>query len=209
MINLKYSFILLFACLFSNLALAQDDDKKDPIPIGTFKLSLIAGLNAAQINGDDIAGYNKVGLEAGGEISYRIKESWMPSVSILYSQKGSRSEPRLDGYLTHYRLNYVSIPVMMHYLDGGIRISGGLSYNRLLSSDFLQRDFDETTERAPYYRNTDINVILGFGYFTSNHWGFDLRWSNSTFSIVDIDFGNIINEPQINRVLTFRTLYQF
>jgi len=209
MINLKYSFILLFVLSFSTLVVAQDDNQKDEIPIGTFKLGLIAGLNAAQINGDDIAGYNKLGLEAGAEVSYRIKESWMPSVSILFSQKGSRSEPRLDGFLTHYKLNYVSVPVMMHYMDGGVRISGGLSYNRLISTYFLQRDFDETAEREPYYRNTDINVILGFGYFTGNNWGFDLRWSNSTFSIVNIDFGNIINEPQINRLLTFRTIYLF
>ena len=208
--KLKYCFILLFVFCFSNLVIAQDDDdKKDEIPIGTFKLSLIAGLNAAQINGDDLAGYNKLGLEAGMEVSYRLKESWMASVSILSSQKGSRSEPRLDLFLTHYKLNYVSIPVMMHYMDGGVRISGGLSYNRLLSSYFLQRDFDETADRTPYYRDNDINVVLGFGYFTNSHWGFDLTWSNSVFSIVDIDIGNIINERQINRLLTFRTIYQF
>jgi len=187
-------------------ALAKGGD----IPIGTFKLGIVAGLNAAQVDGDALAGYNKLALLGGLEVSYRIKERWMPSLGILYSQKGSRSETVPSGrfYETHYKLDYIDIPVLMNYIDGGIRISGGLSYGRLINTNILIDDIIETEDRAPYYRNSDFGVVLGFGYYIDKHWGFDLRWSQSIRSIVDIDYGNIINQPQINKFLSFRAIYQ-
>lgn len=205
---------ILLCCLLALMpffANAQEDEKPDEqqIPLNTFQAGLILGFNAGQIDGDDLAGYNKLGIVAGGQVAYRLRESWMPSVSILFSQKGSRSQPQLDGFLTNYSLNYVEVPVVLNYMDGGIRISGGLSYGRLLSLDLLQRDIDETNLRTPYYRDTDISTVLGFGYFINKNWGFDFRWTRSIFSTVNIDFGNVINERQINKTLSFRAIYLF
>lgn len=207
----RKQILLLIVAILGTCTLQAQDEKDDRynIPIGTFKLSLVAGLNAAQIDGDALAGYNKVGLMGGLRVGYRIKKSWMPSFGILYTQKGSRSQTRLDLFDTNYKLDYVEIPVMMNFMDKGVRISGGLAYGRLLNINIIQQDFDETDLRAPYYRNNDISTVLGFGYFINDNWGFDLRWTRSIFSIVDIEVGNVINERQINKFLSFRALYQF
>lgn len=182
------------------------------IPIGTFKAGLVIGLNAAQVDGDDLAGYNKLGIMGGGVVSYRVSDIWMPSVGIFFSQKGSRSDilSNPNGFPeTHYQLNYIEVPLMLNYIDGGIRISGGFSYGRLLNLDIVVNDVDETSEREAYYRNNDFSGVLGFGYFINKHWGFDLRWATSLVSIVDTNVGNVINERQVNKYISFRAIYQF
>lgn len=217
---MRYFILILgMIAMMSAPVLAQDDDdnkesalaKGGDIPIGTFKLGVMVGLNAAQVDGDALAGYNKLALLAGLEVSYRTSERWMPSLGINYSQKGSRSETVPSGlfYETHYQLDYIEVPVLMNYVDGGIRISGGLAYGRLIGVDIMIDDIIETEDRAPYYRENDFGVVLGFGYYIDKHWGFDLRWQQSFISIVDLDVGNVINQPQINKFLSFRAIYQF
>ena len=50
---------------------------------------VIAGTNLSQIEGDGIAGYNKVGANVGAIVYARLKGPWAASMEILYSQKGS------------------------------------------------------------------------------------------------------------------------
>lgn len=209
--------LFLIACLLccATFAWTQTDDAPDDrnaeIPLRTFRLGLVAGINAAQVDGDDLAGYNKLGLLVGGRVTYRTSENWMPSMGIFYSQKGSRSELVLSGnfFETHYQLDYIEVPVMMNFMDGGVRISGGLSYARLIDLDIMIDDIVETDDRLPYYRENELNVVLGFGYFIDEHWGFDFRWTRSLYSIADLSVGNVINKPQVNKLLSFRTIYHF
>ena len=104
---LKQLFLIFAIFCFSLNISAQDekDDKYKEMPIHTFKLGLVAGLNAAQVDGDDLAGYDKLAFVVGGQVSYRIDKYLMPSVSILYSQKGSLSNFRATGSKTNYKLN--------------------------------------------------------------------------------------------------------
>lgn len=216
---MKYLVIILMIFVSPFASFGQDEDKPkktesprgDDIPIGSFTGGLVVGLNAAQIDGDALYGYNKLALLAGAQVGYRLSEKWMPTVGILYNRKGSRSELVLSGsfFESNYSLDYIDVPVTMNFIDGGVRISGGLSYSRLIDGNIIINDIDETDDRLPYYRNNNLNILLGFGYFISEHWGFDFRWTYSLFSIVDLDVGNIINRPQVHNYLSFRTIYQF
>jgi hypothetical protein len=205
------SVLVLVFLLVTQVSAQDGDDRKNEVPIGTFKAGLVLGFNACQIDGDAFAGYNKLGLQAGIEVAYRVNDLWMPSVGILYSQKGSRTDREINQAFgaTHYRLDYVEVPLMLNYIDGGIRISAGLSYGRLIDIDIALDAVDETVLRAPYYLENDYSVVLGFGYFIDDHWGFDFRWTRSMLSIVDTDVGNIINQRQVNKYLSFRTTYLF
>ncbi|MGB0864519.1 MAG: outer membrane beta-barrel protein [Saprospiraceae bacterium] len=205
--------ILIFLFVLGTQMTAQNegDERANEIPKGTFKAGLVLGLNACQIDGDAFAGYNKLGLQAGIEVAYRVDNLWMYSVGIFYNQKGSRTNPQINRLfgVTHYQLDYVEVPLMLNYVDGGIRISAGLSYGRLIDIDIALDAVDETALRAPYYLDNDFSVVLGFGYFIDEHWGFDFRWTRSILNIVDLDVGNIINQPQVNKYLSFRSTYLF
>ena len=202
---------MLVFLLVTQISAQDGDDRKNEVPIGTFKAGLVLGLNAGQIDGDGFAGYNKLALQAGVEVAYRVNDLWMPSVGIFYNQRGSLTSSGITSLygVTHYQLDYVEVPLMLNYIDGGIRISAGLSYGRLIDIDILLDAVDETAERAPYYLDNDYSVVLGFGYFIDDHWGFDFRWTRSMLSIVDVEVGNAINQRQVNKYLSFRTTYLF
>lgn len=217
--SMKYLVIILMIFVAPFVSFGQNEEspkktespKGDDIPIGSFTGGLVVGFNAAQIDGDNLYGYNKLAILAGARVGYRVSKNWIPAMGIFYNQKGSRSELVLSGsfYEINYSLDYIEVPVTMNFIDGGVRISGGLSYARLIDANIIINDVDETDGRLPYYRENELSVVLGFGYFISEHWGFDFRWNYSLFSIVDLDVGNVINRPQVNNYLSFRSIYQF
>ncbi|MFT5512298.1 MAG: hypothetical protein ACI8SE_000696, partial [Bacteroidia bacterium] len=55
-----------------------------------FKASLIGGGNFAQVDGDHIGGYNKLGLVAGIGIQHDIDDTKSVGFELLYAQKGSK-----------------------------------------------------------------------------------------------------------------------
>jgi len=108
---------------------------------------LVIGANFTQVDGDDYAGYHKIGLNVGGIVYAQLKKHLALSLEILYSQKGSKSSSAdptraaiINGttyYTTNYGIdiNYAEIPLMINYFDKRKSHAGvGLSYSRLVSS---------------------------------------------------------------------------
>ncbi|MFT5832840.1 MAG: hypothetical protein ACI97N_000458 [Cognaticolwellia sp.] len=181
---------------------------------GTFKAGLIGGFNASQIDGDDLAGYNKAGLHAGGIVAVQIAERWRPSIEVLFSQKGSRSssdEVLIKGSYSRFSLDYVEVPVMMNYIDGGFMLNAGLSFSRLVRiTDLTIDEVPSIDEEGDNFRKNSVNMLAGIGYFINDNLGFELRYSYAPFSIVDYaDTGTVFREPYILKSLTIRTVYLF
>lgn len=198
---------LLFALLITSLpflTIAQG---------GTFKAGLIGGFNASQIDGDLLAGYNKLGFHAGGTVAVKIAEKWQPSIEFLYSQKGSRSSPDevLNyGAITRYSLDYVEIPVMMNYIDAGFMLNVGLSFGRVVRiREIYVDEIDLIDIEGPYINKNSANLLAGLGYFFGDHWGIEARYSYSPFSILDYKNSQTFDQPYIIKSLTFRTVYMF
>ena len=53
---------------------------------------LVAGLNASQIDGDDLAGFDKVGLTGGIKTTMEFESVWRMNMEFLYSERGSRPD---------------------------------------------------------------------------------------------------------------------
>ncbi len=91
------------------------------------KAYVVAGLNAAQIDGDEVFGYSKYSPQAGvGMIvpfnMRKPNEGWQASLELLYSQRGAKET--LDPFKYNTSLHYVDIPIMAHYVD----IKGGWTF---------------------------------------------------------------------------------
>lgn len=179
---------------------------------GTFKASLIGGFNASQIDGDLLAGYNKFGLVAGGAVSVQIAERWRPSLEVLYTQKGSRSssdETLTYGAFTRFSLDYVEVPIMMNYVDGGFMLNVGLSYSRLVQlREITVDEIDLIDLEGSYFNQNNASFLAGIGYFFGNV-GVEARYSYSPFSIVDHQNSPTFGQAYILKSLSFRTVYQF
>src|SRR5688500_17244565 len=63
----------------------------------TFYGGPVLGFNFTQVDGDNYAGYNKVGLNIGGIVYTKFGSDFAASMEISYTQKGSRGKPKPSG----------------------------------------------------------------------------------------------------------------
>lgn len=175
-----------------------------------FRLTLLAGFNASQIDGDDLAGFNKVGVNVGGQVNILLdRTDWVgrfqPSVGIGFTQLGSSPGNQDDGIYRaqRFRMAYAQIPVMINYIDQRWMFSTGFAYGRLVNSSFIDsNDLDVTDTIAGNYRDGDVNFIGGFTYYVTQNIGVNIQWEHSTYSINKIG-------RQVHRLITFRVAYTF
>ncbi len=175
----------------------------------TFQASLVAGVNAAQINGDLLAGYNKLGLHGGLRVSVDFQDKLQGSVELLYSQRGSRSElSNSDPRKIH--LNYIELPLLIGYKDWlkddyyRILFEGGVSYGRLFSHNVSLLGVEDNVDAFNVH---DVAYLLGATFYSNQRLGYSFRYSNSLNFLL-----NRPDEPEFGRLrsfwLSFRILYR-
>lgn len=205
--TIKHSLLIGLICAMMCTAQAQKaEEPKRPEETRTFLAAVIVGGNGAQIDGDKMLGFRKLGVVAGGRASFIIKKHWQPIVEILYAQKGSASEISPNELQTRFWLDYVEVPVMMSYIDQGLELSLGASYGRLLRTRIIINGLDEP-DRTAEYKKDDISFTGGVGYFINKHIGFDMRFTKSLLDILKEE--NTFPYPQRNRLVSVRALWRF
>ncbi|MCF8236867.1 MAG: PorT family protein [Saprospiraceae bacterium] len=166
------------------IAAVQQADAQDR----RFKAGILFGLNASQITGDDLWGYNKAGLNLGFRINTVIKPRIDVSMDILYSQRGSQSAFSFNNgqLLNRYNLHYIEVPIIFHYKDWEIEVDktsfyrmdfqAGLAYGRLFRARAVANPFEG---REDLLNENDISWIIGAGYHASQHHSFHFRYTSS------------------------------
>lgn len=158
-----------------------------------FHIGGIAGVNASQISGDGLAGFNKAGLLVGGYANTDISEKVNMQFEILYSEKGSRKLPRNDKGDTDaflLRLNYVEIPVMLRLKNNKFTYDVGIYYGRLLNQ-YLEDEngpFD-IPEPLNQFKGGDFGALIGINFNFSKHLIMNWRISNSLTAVRKHDSG--------------------
>lgn len=185
-----------------------------------------AGFNTTNVQGDDVYGFRKFGPNAGLAAIVPFSEKIQGSLEIGYSAKGAYHKPNsrgmdyrklhdYDGY--KIILDYVEIPLMIHYQDKNrMNFGAGISYGRLVKvEEYEDRDInseklervDSTTLDGPY-DPSDISAVFAFRLPVYHSLRFDMRYIFSLTSIRERYFVNAdITRRQFNQVLTFRLFY--
>ena len=177
-----------------------------------FSASVLVGSNFAQIDGDDLAGFNKLGLSAGILTEYEIKSNRILTVELLYNQTGSKSAlsfGRAPG-VEYIALSYVDIPVLFRINDWEIDdtyhkvfIEAGLSLGRLINAE-VDNSFFEGLETD--FTKTKLNFALGGGLRFNRHLGFNVRYSRSINSLYENE--RLLARSLFGYFLTFRLEYK-
>lgn len=187
-----------------------------------FKAGIIAGMTASQIDGDESAGYHKVGLQAGLKGIAILKPKQQASVEILYSQRGCRSEPQTDPqYVFNTTLNYIEVPLQWHYSDWlaegaddaddfyRVQFNIGASWGYLLSYDNKYPDNVGITPALPYLNKNSFCGMLGASLYATKNIGFTFRWQrafNNLYTPRDgTQYASSLNEHS----LTFQAMFIF
>ena len=218
-------FALLVLALFvgigsQNKTFAQNPSSyyiEDP---RTFYAGIIAGANFSQVDGDNYAGYHKVGLNVGGIVYTHLAEHVAVSLEILFSQKGARGNKEQFGgnnsfLINRYQsnLNYAEIPIQINYFDKRrSHFGGGLSYSHLITATetaITTPTYTEDFSKYPF-KKSDLNLILGGNLHIWKGVFFNLRFQYSLISIrnnVPPGFGD--RGQQFNNMWTARIMYLF
>lgn len=53
----------------------------------SFKAAVLAGINSSQVSGDELSGFNKVGLFIGGSAILPVSEKSLVEMELLFIQK--------------------------------------------------------------------------------------------------------------------------
>ena len=215
LILLIMGLFLYTPCVYSQF---KNDDER------TFHGGLSLGTSFAQVDGDNFAGYHKVGIQAGGLLWIKLADGATFSMEMLYSQKGSRAAltqlPKLGNDLstiiTDYRiqLNYLEVPLAINYFDKQANHIGvGLSYNQLVRSRETYRDqfynlFEQDARLYPF-RKYDVNLQLNAGAHLKGGFFLSIRYAYSMLSIRN-SYNYITGRPQqFNNLWTTRLMYMF
>ncbi len=172
--------LLLFFFVFFQLVVFGQS------PFGGY---LVLGGNAAQINGDLLAGYHKIGLTGGVGVSYKFKENMDFSAELLYSQRGAKNQLFPPANRNFYiNLNYAEIPFLFTIKDWFIEESKyykvkahtGLSFGNLISSD---TNIEELKPKVEASKTRDLSFIIGADYYFTSKLGFTVRYTRSLLNM--------------------------
>lgn len=191
---------------------------------------LSSGFTLSQIEGDELKGFSKWGYTGGvgAIVSFDRNETWNLSVEALFTQRGSYNGTG-DPYSLALRLDYVEIPLVVHWRDpwGGMLIGAGLSYSRLTQQprpawacdtnyflpdtgdfSFLPGDLATVLEiRFPVWRGLQLNIRWKYSLLAvKKDWEFtEYRGTNPDGSPHATKWSNDL----YNNSLEFRLIWQF
>ena len=167
-------FTALFAFAFAFAAQAQETAKP------FIRTSLVAGLGASQIDGDEIAGYTKPGIIAGAAARFGLTEKLGFQPELLYAQKGSRSTDNQQqaglntGTYIRWRVNYIDIPVLITYeFLPRFSLLGGASAGYLLSAKL--DNGGGFVDESGRFNTLDFNYLAGLEYEFADNIALNMR----------------------------------
>lgn len=187
---------------------------------------LIGGVNATNVQGDDVFGFRKFGLNAGAAAIVPFGDKWSATLETIYTQKGSNHneggrgmdyQERHDYNQYKLVLNYVEIPVLFHYIDREwLRVGAGFSYARLVGVKEWEdnvRIATTTLNDGPYDQN-DYSALLDLQFPIYQQLRFNFRYTFSLAPIREREYQNVGAgsekiRKQYNQTLSFRLMWVF
>lgn len=187
-----------------------------------FNAGLLFGLSASQVHGDNLSGFDKMGLVGGGFVKTSINEKWDAFFEIIYVQKGSRKipNPSKGDYLTYdLKLDYAEVPVLVRYtFYKQFALEFGPAFGALVRQSEVSNDINLLQvypEKA--FSKTDFTFVTGINYLFQGKFDINIRYTNSYLPVRRFDvpvyypnwFFNLFNRGFYNNVLTFTARYTF
>jgi hypothetical protein len=220
----KYILLIILLLALSPLLNAQ-----------RFKGAVMGGMNIAQVDGDEVVGYKQIGGHFGLAAILPIK-NWDITLETVFNQKGAKEKAQYEywvydstGYpLTldstlysgqyNLRLDYVEIPLMVHYTDKERLTAGlGFSYGRLVNVTEIEHggSIKPYSDTVAFNKN-DWDILFDLQFRIYRQLKANIRFAYSLVPIRERTYHDIIYEQQepwtrkqYNHLFTFRLVYVF
>jgi hypothetical protein len=188
-----------------------------------FKGAAIMGFNMCKVAGDEVNGFwqfYRFGMNFGAAAIIPFQKSWDVTLEVGYSQKGAYwgGGVQDDNYPWTYnlKLNYVEVPVLVHYNDRDIITAGlGLAWGRLVNSTEIEDDGNRPSYQDTVPFNINDFSIMGdvlFRLYKRLH--LNIRVTHSLVPIRERQFenpytGSTWDNKQYNFLISVRLVYIF
>jgi hypothetical protein len=202
---MKKLFLITFFILYTTFSFSQK-----------FHGGLFAGVAASQISGDQLTGYNKAGIFAGGFTNYHFTEKLALQLEIYYIQKGSRKNPhpKSNDY-TVYKLNlqYVEMPLLFKWeFSKRFFLEVGPSIGAVMNNTGKEKDEGgviPNTQR-PVFNRFDFCGVLGMGVNISRNFKVNIRTIDSFIPVRKPVVGTSyrLDRLQYNTTIALSLIYQ-
>ena len=155
-----------------------------------FKGKAIIGINGAQIDGDKLAGFNRVGPIFGAAVDYKLSKKVAIQMEIYYSLRGSRSTTDDLPLFIDCIMHYIDIPLII-----SIEFYKRLSFQIGLTPAYLinaQLDgsgygYGDVTNLLNKF---DICYSGGLEYAITDRWAVNTRFNYSAIPVEKPGFNN-------------------
>lgn len=176
---------LVWICFFmlqSRTILAQE-----------FQGGVFAGINTSQITGDDLGGYDKLGLSIGFAGRRAFNKKWAFHMEIGYLGKGSRTNlSQRDTFINFYRLklHYIEVPMLFQYrISPAFEIEAGPSLGVLFKwyEEDIQGELGGPNSSSQQFKLYDLSGAYGATWWVKEKWGINIRSLSSIFPVRNHD----------------------
>jgi hypothetical protein len=187
----------------------------------TFYGGLLLGSTFTQVDGDNFAGYHKVGFTGGGIAYAELANHIAASIEILYTQKGSRAHKAQISnsrafLINKYDINlsYAEVPIMLNYFDKRkSHFGAGLSYSQLISykeNVVSSPMFPPTVDLDDYpFKKYDLNFVLSGNLHLIKGLFLNAKFQYSLLPVRTNIYPEFGRPQQFNNMWVFRLMYLF
>ncbi len=178
--------LCLFTCyLFAHISYSQNQTQG-------FQAELRVGANFAQLDGDGLSGFDRIGLDVGLDIAYPTSVNTSLTLGLHFDQRGSSTGLFSSSASSQFiHLNYVSFPIsyVFHqwwyeeYNRHKIRVKAIINPARLIGINSSHVLFDNATES---FKRWDLSLGAAAAYAVGPRASFELGIQRSILKIFEI-----------------------
>ena len=153
--------------------------------------AIVIGASASQIDGDRLSGFDKAGLVFGGSSNFKINDKFSFQPEILFLQKGSKTTQSDSMMYLKWRLNYISVPVLLCYkIQPKFTLQAGLTADYLLSAKQDNGNGAGFVDYTDNLKKFDLNYTGGVEYRIWDNFAANARYQYSVKWLDDLHFKN-------------------
>ena len=173
-----------------------------------FKAGLIAGISTSQVSGDQLGGFNKIGVKFGASVNHSINPASRGQLALYYIDKGS------NDVNSNYKINlsYIETSWCIQKTSKGFIYEGGLLFGVLVDGKTYDIYGYEDIQKNDF-RKFDIGAKLAAGIKLKPQLSMFWEISNTIpfFPVQNHPGGATygLNKGKYNFILSFSFRYLF
>lgn len=137
---------------------------------GTIEMGVNIGYNMSSVSSAHESSDSGGGLNVGTSMEYYFSDRWGIKTKLIYDQKGWNNgvyidggfDPVVDGYITDYNLNYLTVPVLANWHFGRKR-NWYLHFGPYVGFLMSATETEGGNDVKEAFNTTDFGLALGIG----------------------------------------------